>query len=115
MRPKLWIILGSVGLILVLLSGLVGGIIYLNRTWYNQGYNAATLKFERMIAAEKERQKEILKRVESTFLDNLAQQERENELLEQALRMAEEEAAKDPGRNQPALSAAGVSRLNKIR
>jgi uncharacterized membrane protein len=113
--PRLWIILGSIGLVLALLSGLVGGIVYLNRTWYNQGYDAATLKFERMIAAEKERQEEILKRVETSFLNDLAQQERENELLEQALRMAEEEAAKDPGRNQPALSAAGVRRLNKIR
>ena len=113
--PRSWIILGGFIVLLVLAGSLVGGVAYLNNKWYNDGYVAATAKFERKIAAEKQRQEDILKRVETTFLDNLAKQERENELLEQALKLSEEEAARDPGRNNSALGVASVRRLNKIR
>jgi uncharacterized membrane protein len=115
MTPKTYGLIGLVILALVLTAGIVGGVTYLNKKWYNDGYSAAEKTYKLAIAEEKARQESILRRIENIHREDIVELETKNDLLEQALKRNEEEAKNDPFRDRPALSKSAVMRLNKIR
>ncbi|MBX5010904.1 hypothetical protein [Rhizobium lentis] len=95
-------------------------------TIYNNGYDAASLKYRVEIAelkqaaaaaanAETERQAAANNAAKAREAERIAQMRAENESLELKIKELEREAGEDPDAGRTALGAPGVQRINKVR
>ncbi|MBX5285195.1 hypothetical protein HJB90_29950 [Rhizobium sp. NLR10a] len=95
-------------------------------TIYNNGYDAASLKYRAEISelkqaaadaaiAETERQAAANNAAKAREAERIAQMQAENESLELKIKELEREAGEDPDAGRVAIGAPGVQRINKVR
>ena len=95
-------------------------------TIYNNGYNAASLKYKAEIAelkqaasdalnAEVERQAARQNEAKAREADRIAEMQAANQDLNQKIEELQREASQDPDAGRVVLGAPSVQRINKIR
>ncbi|MBB4192809.1 hypothetical protein [Rhizobium aethiopicum] len=95
-------------------------------TIYNNGYDAASLKYKAEIAelkqaasdaanAETERQVAANNAAKAREAERIAEMQAANEDLQSQIEELQREASQDPDAGRTALGAPGVQRINKVR
>jgi len=104
----------AAGGLLLALGGIAGAGLYLHHQWYGDGYGAASVKYERLMADQAAANKAAIDGANKALIETADQLSKSNEAYDAVL-SAIDTSAGGAGGDQPALDARRVHDLNAIR